>query len=144
MCSSDLDGRDVVRGGWGIYTDFAYTSANALFPAIDAAGGSGFVFVAVNPTGLRKPDGTLFRVGDPLSSIAALNTVNPNAPPLAGAVLSPRIEQPHTYQASLGWGHDLDAVSAVSVDYVRVDGRDLNIRFRPNMLVNGQIGRAHV
>jgi hypothetical protein len=53
-------------------------------------------------------------------------------------VLSPRIEQPHTYQANLGWGHELDAVSAVTVDYVRVDGRDLNIRLRPNMLVNGQ------
>ena len=99
------DGRDVIRGGWGIYTDFAYTGANALFPTIDAAGGSGFVFVAVNPAGLRKPDGTLFRASEPLSAIASLNTVNPNVPPLAGVVLSPRIEQPYTYQSNLGWGH---------------------------------------
>ena len=132
------DARDVIRGGWGIYTDFAYTGANALFPAIDAAGGSGLIFFAVNPTGLRKPDGTLFRASDPLSTIASLNTVNPNVPPLSGVVLSPRIEQPHTYQANLGWGHQLDSVSAVTVDYVRVDGRDLNIRLRPNMLVNGR------
>ncbi len=109
-----------------------------LFPAIDAAGGSGLVFLAVNPAGLRKPDGTLFRASDPISAIASLNTVNPNVPPLNGIVLSPRIEQPHTYQANLGWGHELNAVSALTVDYVRVDGRDLNIRLRPNMLVNGQ------
>ena len=132
------DARDVIRGGWGIYTDFAYTGANALFPAIDAAGGSGLVFLAVNPAGLRKPDGTLFRASDPISAIASLNMVNPNVPPLNGVVLSPRIEQPHTYQANLGWGHELNAVSALTVDYVRVDGRDLNIRLRPNMLVNGR------
>jgi hypothetical protein len=132
------DQRDVVRGGWGIYTDFSYISANALFPKIDAAGGNGTVFNAVNPTGLRKADGTLFRASDPLSSIAALNTVNPNVPPLSGVVLSPRMEQPFSYQTNLGWEHRLDATSAVTIDYVAVDGRDLNIRFRPNTLVNGR------
>ena len=132
------DGRDVIRGGWGIYTDFAYTGANALFPAIDAAGGSGLIFLASNPGGLRKPDGTLFRASEPVSAIASLNAVNPNVPPLVGAVLSPRIGQPHTYQSNLGWGHQLTSVSALTVDYVRVNGRDLNIRLRPNMLVNGR------
>jgi hypothetical protein len=132
------DARDVVRGGWGIYTDFAYTSTNALFPAIDAVGGGGFVFVASHPGGLRKADGTFFRVSDPLSTIAALNTVNPNVPLLNGVVLSPRIQQPYTHQANLGWGHQLDASSTVSVDYVRVDGRNLNLRFRPNTIVNGR------
>ena len=132
------NGRDVVRGGWGIYTDFAYTNSNALTPGIDAAGGSGLVFFAVNPAGLRKPDGTLFRASDPLSSIAALNTVNPNVPPLTGQVLSPRIEQPHTYQTNVGWSHALGDAMALTVDYVRVDGRDLNIRLRPNMVIGGR------
>ena len=132
------DGRDVIRGGWGIYTDFAYTNANVLTPGIDAAGGSGLVFQAVNPAGLRKPDGTLFRATEPLSAIAALNTVNPNVPPLSGVVLSPRIEQPHTFQTNLGWSHSLGDAMALSIDYVRVQGRDLNIRLRPNMLVNGR------
>ena len=27
------DGRDVIRGGWGIYHDMGYTNANVLFPA---------------------------------------------------------------------------------------------------------------
>jgi len=131
-------GREVVRGGWGIYTDFAYTNANVLTAAIDAAGGSGPVFVAVAPAGIRRPDGTFFRVSDPLSTIAAQNLVNPNIPSLAGEVVSPRLEQPFTYQTNLGWARELDPSTAVTVDYIRVDGRDLNLRLRPNALVGGR------
>src|SRR5258705_581029 len=43
--------RDVVRGGWGLYTDFAYTNQNALNAAIDAAGGARIWFFAHNPAG---------------------------------------------------------------------------------------------
>ncbi|MEQ1573389.1 MAG: carboxypeptidase regulatory-like domain-containing protein [Vicinamibacterales bacterium] len=132
------DGRDVVRGGWGIYTDFAYTNANALSPAIDAAGGAGFVFAAQSAMGLRKPDGTLFRASDPLSAIASLNTVNTSIPPLVGTVLSPRIQQPYTTQSSIGWSHQLDAATTVTADYVDVRGYDLNLRLRANTIVNGR------
>src|SRR5262245_9325350 len=39
------NGRDVIRGGWGIYTDMGYTNANVLFPAVDATGiGFGAIF----------------------------------------------------------------------------------------------------
>ena len=136
--------RDVVRGGWGLYTDFAYTNANMLNAALDAAGGSGLVFNANNPNGIQRPDGTFFRVGDPLSSIAALNVVNPNLPLLGGAVASPRLEQPYSRQASIGWSHELSGSTAISADYVRVDGRDLNLRLRPNVLVNGRRALADV
>ena len=129
---------DVVRGGWGIYTDFAYTNQNALNAAIDAAGGIGIVFQAVNPTGLRKPDGSLFLASDPLSTIASLNTVNTSLPPLGGQVQSPRLEQPYTRQANIGWAHQLNPATALTADYVRVDGRDLNTRLRVNTLVNGR------
>ncbi len=132
------DGSDVLRGGWGIYTDFAYTNANALTPAIDAAGGSGFVFIAQNPAGIRKADGSLFLASDPLSSIAAQNSVNPNLPLLVGLVLSPTIEQPYTKQSTLGWAHQVDPRTAVTADYVHVTGHDLNLRLRANTLVNGR------
>ena len=60
-----------IRGGWGVYQDFGYTNSNVLFPAIDASGlGHGPVFSVNNTTGIRKADGTLFRVGDPISTIA--------------------------------------------------------------------------
>ena len=131
-------GRDVVRGGWGIYTDFGYTNANVLTAAIDASGGGGPVFVANAPAGIRRPDGTFFRVSDPLSTIASQNLVNPNLPALAGEVVSPRLEQPFSYQTNLGWARELDPSTAVTIDYVRVDGRDLNLRLRPNAIVGGR------
>jgi len=89
------NGRDVVRAGWGLYTDFAYTNQNALNAAIDAQGGGGFTFIVSNPAGIRKSDGSFFRASDPLSTIAAQNQVNPNIPPLAGQVQSPLLEQPY-------------------------------------------------
>ncbi|MSO81969.1 MAG: TonB-dependent receptor [Acidobacteria bacterium] len=131
-------GRDLVRGGWGIYTDFGYTNANVLTAAIDANGGGGPVFVANAPAGIRRPDGTFFRASDPLSTIASQNLVNPNIPPLAGEVVSPRLEQPFSYQTSLGWARELDPSTALTIDYVRVDGRDLNLRLRPNAIVGGR------
>ena len=132
------NGREVIRGGWGIYTDFGYTNANVLTAAIDAAGGGGPVFIASAPAGIRRPDGTFFRVSDPLAVIAAQNLVNPNIPSLAGEVVSPVLEQPYTFQTNLGFAREIDPSTTATVDYVRVDGRDLNLRLRPNALVNGR------
>mgnify|MGYP003298141042 CR=1 FL=1 len=32
------DGKDVIRGGWGVYQDFGYLNSNVLFAAIDSGG----------------------------------------------------------------------------------------------------------
>jgi hypothetical protein len=130
------DGRDVIRGGWGLYTDFGYTNSNALTTAIDVAGG-GLVFNATNPAGLRKLDGTLFTIDDPISAIAHLNAVAGLTLP-AGEVVSPLLEQPYTRQANIGYAHQIGRSTTVTADYVRVDGGRLNMRVRPNVLVNGQ------
>ena len=131
------DGKDVLRAGWGVYYDFGYTNSNVLFPALDAAGGSGGVFSVNVASGIRKADGTFYRASDPLSTIAHLNTVDTSRPPLLGQVVSPRLEQPYTYQTNVGWSHQLTDSTALQADYVRVQGRDLNIRFRPNYFVPG-------
>jgi hypothetical protein len=131
-------GREVIRGGWGIYTDFGYTNANVLTAAIDAAGGAGPIFIANAPAGIRRADGALFRVSDSLATIAGQNLVNPAIPSLAGEVVSPILEQPYTYQANVGWAREIDPATMVTIDYVRVDGRDLNMRMRPNALVGGR------
>jgi hypothetical protein len=130
------DGRDVLRGGWGIYTDLGYTNSNALTASFDANGGGGIVFSAASPGGLRKADGTFFRATDPLDSIAALNTVKANTV-TAGEVVTPRLQQPFSYQTNVGWGHELTPSTVVNLDYVRVQGRDLNMRLRANTLVDG-------
>jgi hypothetical protein len=139
------DGRDVVRGGWGLYTDFAYTNANVILSALDALGGGGLTLSvgANSPAGIVKPDGTLFRVTDPISSIAGLNAIDP-ARPVAGEVASPLLEQPYTRQTTVGWEHALGESTAISVDYARVEGRDLNLRVRPNVVVNGKVLLADI
>jgi hypothetical protein len=129
------NGTDVIRGGWGIYTDAAYTNANLLFAAVDARGPLETPgFSASNPDGIRKPDGTFFRVGDPLSTIAALNESGVTG--LNGEVVSPRFEQPYTRQTSVGWSHQLGKVAAFDADYVHADGRDLSLRLRLNSRPN--------
>ena len=130
-------GTSVVRAGWGMYTDFGYTNSNILFPAIDVAGGHGQVFFVNNPNGIRKADGSFYTPADPVSTIAHLNEVDTSLAPLFGQISSPRLEQPYTRQANIGYSHQLDPMTAVTVDYVRVDGRDINIRFRPNTRIDG-------
>jgi len=131
------NGKDVIRAGWGLYTDFGFTNSNVLFPAIDVAGGHGQVFFVSNPAGIRKADGSFYTSADPISSIASQNEVDPTLAPVFGQVASPRLEQPYTRQTNLGWSHQVDSATAITADYVRVDGRDINIRFRPNTRIDG-------
>jgi outer membrane receptor protein involved in Fe transport len=128
------NGRDIVRGGWGIYTDFGYIGSNAVTAILDNSGG-GPVFLAQSATGLIKQDGTPFRYTDPLSTIAHLNVVPPGLALAAGEVVSPLLEQPYSRQTNLGWAHQLNSSTAITADYVNVQGRDLNMRLRPNATI---------
>jgi hypothetical protein len=131
------DGKDVVRGGWGIYQDVGYTNSNVLFPASDANGYFGAVLSVDNQNGIRNPDNSFFQIGQPLSNIQSLNQVNPNALPLWGQVLDPRLQMPYTRQLSFGWSHELMESSMITVDYVNNQGRDLNTRPRINTFIPG-------
>jgi len=133
------DARDVIRGGWGIYQDVGYTNSNNLFAAIDATGiGSGSIFNVDVPSGIRNPDGSFYRVGQPISNIASQNQANPNALPLIGQFVDPRLQMPYTRQTAFGWSHQLSASMVVNADFVRNDGRDLNVRPRINTRPVGQ------
>ena len=122
--------------GWGIFTDTAYTNANILFAAYDARGSLSLGgFSASNPNGLRKPDGSFFRVGDSLATIASLNQASETG--LNGEVVSPRLRQPYTRQTSFGWAHQLGPLTAVTADFIHADGRDLNTRLPLNSRPNG-------
>jgi hypothetical protein len=128
--------KDLLRAGWGIYTDFGYTNSNVLFPAADASGSQfGTVFTASNTAGLRNPDGSFYRVGQPLTNLAAQNEAG--GLPLFGQWTDPLLEQPETRQTSVGWSHELMANTVVTADYVHIDGSKLNIRPRLNTRING-------
>lgn len=131
------DGRDVLRGGWGIYMDMAYTNSNSLFAASDATGkGFGAVVSVDNQAGIRNADGSFYRVGQPLTNILSQNQAGTGLP-LFGQFTDPRLQMPYTRQASLGWSHEITPSMVVTVDAVRADGRDLNVRPRINTGVVG-------
>ena len=66
------------------------------------------------------------------ATISSQNEADPTRIPLFGQVASPTLQQPYTRQANIGWAHQLSASTALTVDYVHIDGRDLNMRFRYN------------
>ena len=136
------DGKDIVRAGWGVYTDVGYTNSNVLFAAADSTGkGFGQTFNVNVTNGIRNPDGTFFRVGQPISNIASQNqVVNTGAFPLFGqwrgsAPRSSRIR----CQSNVGWSHELTADMVLSIDYVNSLGRDLNLRPRVNQRIPGNL-----
>jgi outer membrane receptor protein involved in Fe transport len=131
------DGRDVIRGGWGIYHDMGYTNANVLFPAVDATGiGFGAIFSVTDPDGIcRVPrvqgvcvGDNFFRFGENPQNLSAQNQVNTSALPLFGQWLDPRFELPFTRQTAFGWSHQLAPSTVFTVDFVRNEGRDLGTR----------------
>ena len=136
------DGKDVIRAGWGIYTDFGYTNSNVLFAAADASGsGFGNVFLVTDPNGIRNPDGTFYQVGQPLANLSGQNEADPTEMPLFGQFVDPRLEQPETRQTSVGWSHEFAPSTVFTADYVHIDGRKLNARPRLNVRVNGTTAR---
>jgi outer membrane receptor protein involved in Fe transport len=126
------NGTDLLRGGWGIYQDMGYTNSNGLFAAFDAQAGFGAVLSVANTTGIRNPDGSFYQVGQPLSNISSQNQADPNAFPLYGQFVDPRLQTPYTRQLAFGWSHELMTSTVVSADYVWNQGRDLNTRPRIN------------
>ena len=100
------------------------------------------MFSVDNQDGIRNPDGSFFRVGQPLTNIASQNQADPNQLPLFGQFLDPRLEMPYTRQASIGWSHELTQSSVVTVDYVNNQGRDLNTRPRLNVRTEVERPRA--
>jgi len=126
------NGLDLVRAGYGRYYDVGYTNANILFAAINATGiGAGQVFSVRNTEGIRKADGTFFRVGDDISTIASQNESG-GALPLNSHIASPRIRQPYSDQFSIGWSHHLAEGTVFDVDYIHSEGRDLGWRIPLN------------
>jgi hypothetical protein len=126
------DGDLIIRGGAGRYYDFAYTNANILFAVVGAQSSFGQIYSNTNSTGVRNADGSLFRVGQPLPPNQLTNVTSP----LPTHAASPRIKQPFTDQANLGFSKSLGKDYAVEIDAVYAKGQDLGTRPRLNLRIN--------
>ena len=122
----------------GACTRTSATSRRTCSPRRSTPRQAAFVFQAFDPTGLRKEDGSFFHVGDPLSTPSRSSIPSP-------ADRRHRVKSCRRRSSSRTAGRRTSGgrISSmrrrvVSADYVRVDGRDLNMRVRPNVIVNGQ------
>jgi outer membrane receptor protein involved in Fe transport len=138
------NGKDIIRGGWGVYTDFGYTNSNVLFAAADASGTVFGQVLSVGPvtTGIRKADGTLFRVGDSLDTIRSQNA-SVGTPPF-GQWVDPLLQMPYQIQTNAGWSHEINSNTVFSADMVYSLGRDLNSRPRVNQRFPGSLSNPRM
>jgi len=132
------DGKDVIRAGWGIYMDMAYTNSNGLFAAFDAQGTTfGSVLDVSNSAGIRNPDGSFYRIGQPVSNIISQNQADTSVRPLYGQWVDPRLKMPRTRQTAAGWSHQLSPSTVITADFVRSNGYNLNTRSNLNVYIPG-------
>jgi hypothetical protein len=130
------DGRLVVRGGVGRYFDFGYTNGTILIGRLGDQVARGTVYFHTNSRGIRNPDGSLFRVGDPLPP----NQLGDVSRPIPQWGSNPRVKHPYTDQANLGLSWALGRRVAVEVDGVYSRGRDLPVIFNPNVRMGDPAG----
>ncbi len=127
------DGTLILRGGAGRYYDYGYTNANILFAAVGAQSSFGQVYLNTNTSGVRNADGSLYQVGQPLPPNQLTNVTRP----LPSQAASPRIKQPYTDQANVGFSKKIGRSYAFEVDAVYAKGNDLGLRPRLNVRIDG-------
>ena len=102
------NGKDIVRAGWGIYTDFGYTNSNVLFAAADATRpGFGQIFNVDVTDRHQEPRRQLLQGRPAALEHREPEPGRPGAFPLFGQWVDPRLQQPYQMQTNVGWSHEL-------------------------------------
>ncbi len=126
------DGRQIVRGGWGLYYDFPYTNATILFPSSAVQSNFGVFYNVGNPAGIRNADGSFFQPGQPMppNQLPGADINPPNE------VASPTLQTPYSAQASLGYSWQATNWLGLNFEAVRINYRHIPYRFRANPRVD--------
>ena len=126
------DGRQLVRGGWGIYYDFPYTNATILFPAAAVQSNYGVVYNFHDDNGIKNPDGSFFQPGQtlPKNQLPGADVFPPNE------VASPTLATPYAAQGSIGYSWQATNWLGLNIEAVRINYRDIPFRFRANPFVD--------
>ncbi|NJL29383.1 MAG: TonB-dependent receptor [Thermoanaerobaculia bacterium] len=128
------DGKQILRGGWGVYYDFPYTNATVLFPAAAVFSLFGTTYNHVDPAGIRNPDGSFFQPGDPAAAPTRLPGTS--LEPAPNEIASPRLQTPYSTQASLGYSQQLTTNIGLNVDVVTIRYQHIPYRVRANPRVD--------
>jgi hypothetical protein len=126
------NGRQLLRGGWGISYDFPYTNATILFPSFAVQSSYGVAYNNSDPAGIKNPDGTFFRPGQPLppNQITSGGSFPPND------IASPTLSTPRSTQASLGYSWQVNEHLGLNFEGVSIRYSHLPFAFRANPFVD--------
>lgn len=120
------DGRQLIRGGFGRFYDFPYTNATILFATAAVQSDYGVVYSYFDANGIRNPDGSLFRPGQPLPPNQGGGAIS------IREVASPTLATPYSDQFSLGYSWQVNEWLGLNFEAVSIDYGDIPYRFRMN------------
>jgi hypothetical protein len=120
------DATQILRGGYGTFYDFPYTNATILFPSQAVQSNYGVFYHLLDNNGIRNPDGSFFRIGQPLPPGENLGADAPNE------VGSPTLATPYSDQISLGYSWQVNPWLGFNIEGITIDYHDLPFRFRFN------------
>jgi outer membrane receptor protein involved in Fe transport len=125
------NGKHIVRGGYGNYYDFPYTNATNLFPAAAVQSTYGIVYSHEDPKGIKNPDGSFFRPGQPLPPNQGGAAILPNN------IAQKSWESPQSTQISLGYSWEVNNWLGLNLEAVHIDYDNIPFRFRGNPSLGG-------
>jgi hypothetical protein len=111
------DGKTVIRGGYGYYYNFPILTT--FFTMVERNPNPlrlGYLVVdtSLDNSGIRNPDGSIFKYGEPLPP----NQLTSSPIPLEDSVVDPRNVDPRYQHATIGFERQLSTKTVIGADFI--------------------------